>query len=65
MDLDRKCIGKWLKNKKYPQYRTSLDGWGITLNLAVPIKEIPIDWEYHSNSAVGLKNGTRAFLDIL
>ena len=34
---------KWLKNKKYPQYRTSLDGWGITLNLAVPINEIPID----------------------
>ena len=31
----------WLKIKQCPQYITSKKGYGITLNLAVPIKEIP------------------------
>ena len=32
---------EWLKTKRYPKYITSLAGYGITLNLAVPLDEIP------------------------
>ena len=32
---------EWLKAKRYPKYITSLAGYGITLNLAVPLDEIP------------------------
>ena len=39
----RVWLFEWLKRTKYPQYRTSLKGWGITLNLAIPIKDIPLD----------------------
>jgi len=31
----------WLKIEKRPQYRTSLIGYGITLNIAVPLDIIP------------------------
>ena len=34
---------EWLKTERYPKYRTSLKGYGITLNLAVPLDKIPED----------------------
>ena len=34
-------LGEWLKINRYPKYITSLEGYGVTLNLAVPLDEIP------------------------
>ena len=33
----------WLKIEQYPKYRTSLAGYGVTLNIAVPLDVIPKD----------------------
>jgi len=34
-------IGKYLKTKHFPESIVSTKGWGITLNISVPIDQIP------------------------
>lgn len=42
-DFKRWLLASYLKSKRQPTWRLSVRGWGLTLNLVVPIKDIPAD----------------------